>query len=96
MNPTLNPLRHPSIAAPCLVLVTACAQHRVPPGTVSATDVPAGPTNDAATPDANPHALACERVTGAEREACLRQYPPRTTMPVEPEKSPPPQSQPAR
>ncbi len=35
---------------------------------------------------------ACEAMIGAEREACLRQHPPTTATPVEPQRNQPPQS----
>jgi hypothetical protein len=80
------------IAAACLSLA-ACEKHQEPIGTVPADDVPAVPAGErgsTAGQDADVDSSACERQIGAEREACLRRYPPATTTPVEPQRSPPP------
>jgi len=77
------------IAAACLAQA-ACEKHQEPIGTVPADDVPAVPVTGAGAQDADGDASACERELGAEREACLRRYPPATTTQVEPQRNLPP------
>lgn len=79
------------LAASSLLFATACQKHQDPIGSVPADDVPAVPTGAqaqgaAATAGAG-GASACKREIGAEREACLRRYPPTQVSPVEPEKT---------
>ena len=86
----MNPIRCTPLAA-AVLLTAACEKHADPIGTVPANDVPAVPVGTA--PSGEPttgDASDCERETGAEREACLRRYPPNRTSPVEPEKTSPP------
>ncbi|MGJ4728579.1 hypothetical protein [Luteimonas sp. SDU101] len=83
----MNPMRCLLMAA-CLTLATACEKHADPIGTVPAEDVPAVPVSPA--PQDAAGVANCERMIGAEREACLRRYPPTSTTPVEPEKTSPP------
>lgn len=80
-------LLHPAIATACLLMATACEKHQEPIGTVPADDVSAVPVGDAAADAAN-----CEAMVGAEREACLRRYPPTEAAPVEPQRNQPPGS----
>lgn len=77
------------LAAACLLFATACEKHQEPIGTVPADDVPAAPAPGPGT-DARRDGLDCDRTIGAEREACLRNNPPETVTPAEPEKNPPP------
>lgn len=79
------------LATTSLLFATACEKHQDPIGTVPADDVPAVPTGAqaqgaAATAGAG-DASVCQREIGAEREACLRRYPPTQVTPVEPEKT---------
>lgn len=78
------------MATACMALA-ACEKHQEPIGTVPAEDVPAVPAPGAAGQGTDADASACAREIGAEREACLRRYPPAGVTPAEPEKSPPPQ-----
>lgn len=80
------------IVVACLAQ-TACEKHQEPIGSVPADDVPAVPASGAsgreAAGDAG-DASACAREAGAEREACLRRYPPATATQVEPQRNSPP------
>lgn len=80
-------LLHLVVASGCLLMATACEKHQEPIGTVPADDVPAVPVGDAAADAAN-----CEAMVGAEREACLRRYPPTDAATVEPQRNQAPRS----
>lgn len=85
----MSSIRAALVAAGCLLLATACEKHQEPIGTVPADDIPAVPAPEPGT-GAGREGVDCDRTTGAERETCLRNNPPATVTPAEPQQNPPP------